>query len=45
MANDTSLSTRIQTNFLSRYGMAFVGTAGALLIAHTLNPLQGACSF
>jgi len=45
MAHNSSLSARIQTNFLTRYGAAFVGTTGALLIARTLNPLLGITSF
>src|SRR5262249_4114327 len=45
MANDASLSARIQRNFLTRYGAAFVGIAGALLIARSLNPILGISSF
>lgn len=45
MANGTSLSARIQTNSLTRYGAAFLGTVGALLIARTLGPLLGISAF
>ena len=44
MANETSLSTRIQANPLTRYGTAFVGTAGALIIARALSASLGECS-
>ena len=45
MANDISVSARIQTNSLTRYGAALVGTAGALLISSALNSSMGECSF
>lgn len=45
MANHASLSARIQTNSLTRYGAALVETAGALLIARSLSPLMGEGSF
>lgn len=45
MANDMPLSARIQTNLLTRYGIAFVAVAVALLIARSLNPLLGMSSF
>ena len=45
MASDASFSARIRSNFLTRYGAAFVGIAGALLIARSLNPILGIGSF
>lgn len=45
MANETSLSARIQTTPLMRYGTALAAAAGALFIARVVAPLLGTSSF